>query len=46
MYFAKMLIYSNQVIYEEFYRWCKHHNKEISYAAYAAMEAFFQQVWY
>ncbi|XP_027045855.1 DNA-dependent protein kinase catalytic subunit-like [Pocillopora damicornis] len=33
-----------EVIYEEFNRWCKHHNKEISYAAYAAMEAFFQQI--
>ena len=32
------------MIYEAFYRWCKHQNKELSYAGYAAMEAFLKQV--
>lgn len=32
------------MIYEAFYRWCKHQNKEVSYAGYAAMEAFLKQV--
>lgn len=36
----------NQVLYEEFSRWCKHHNKELSYAGYAAIEAFLKEVQY
>lgn len=31
-------------MYEAFYRWCKHHNKELSFDGYAAMESFLKQV--
>ena len=32
------------MMYEAFCRWCKHHNKELSSAGYAAMNAFLKQV--
>ncbi|XP_022778667.1 DNA-dependent protein kinase catalytic subunit-like isoform X5 [Stylophora pistillata] len=42
--FKEYIAKDYEVMYGDLYRWCKHHNKETSYAAYAAMEAFFQQI--
>ncbi|XP_067044034.1 DNA-dependent protein kinase catalytic subunit-like isoform X2 [Acropora muricata] len=31
-------------MYESFYRWCRHHNRDMSYAGYLAMETFLKQM--
>ncbi|XP_068717854.1 DNA-dependent protein kinase catalytic subunit-like isoform X1 [Montipora capricornis] len=31
-------------MYESLYRWCRHHNRDVSYTGYLAMETFLKQV--
>ncbi|KAL9956083.1 hypothetical protein ACROYT_G037506 [Oculina patagonica] len=42
--FKEYIAKDHEVMYDTFYRWCKHHNKDVSYDGYAAMEAFLKQM--